>query len=175
MALLNKKHKDDYFSQAMEVEHTPVAKSSLSRKREKILRTYNDPVLPKASRIVFWSMIVITVFMIAAEIVNFTRYDGFSGPDRLFKNLTLTGLVIWTIYAIAITAMALIGMHIQKNNYYKKLADSNIELNTAAEKTRSMKAVIRLNSVYKRYLIVCLAGILIWLLTFFAVRIIFGF
>ena len=172
MSFFRKEKKDDYYAQAMKIEHTPSKKNTIEKKRNKIIATYNEPVLPKFTKILFISMFVLTGVMLAQEIVNYIRYKDIYSISRLFSNLTLTCLIIWAIYAVVLAVVSFIGMYLQARDYNKKKAESGIIDSTPEETARSKRAISKLNYIYRRYIIISAAGLVFWLIFFIVTRLV---
>lgn len=130
------------------------------KKRNSIIETWEMPIWPKLSKILFISMLILTFAMALAEIQIARRTHPF---DRtlFLQNISLTLMCIWGIYTLLITICSLAGSMNNKRAYYRKKEESGIQDSTNEEKSRSARAVRRLNAQYKIYTIISLSGLLV--------------
>ena len=140
------------------------------KKRIAILETYEQPVYPKLSRILFISMLALTAAMAAVEIRNGFFVTG-AAVSRFVSNLSTTCLTLWLLYAILLVPTCLLGMRRNRHDYESRKQASGIVDQTDHERQRSRRAVQRLNHSYLLYLAVTLGGLLIWSLFYLAVYI----
>ena len=165
MALFH--HKPDYYTEAMEIEHTPSKGSNyIENKRKSILSTYQDPLFPKLTLILFVSMLVLTLAMSAVELRNFFFYNTERGISYLLSHLSLTGLSVWGFYSAVLILICILAIRKTAKDFYHRQKLSGISDETEADKARSKRAIRRLNRTYHLYIRVSLIGLLIWLLIF---------
>ncbi len=152
----NKMNEDDQLKQ-----HEP--RPNLREKKERsMLKTYEEPVLPKLCRIIFFFMIVITIAMLLVDINAFVRYDSCSGIRHLLSNLSTTGFWSWLLFSVILLLLCIPGIKLNERKFYRKQKSSGIRCDTEEEKLRNQRAVRRLNSSYIFYIKVCAIGMVIW-------------
>ena len=153
---LNKINENDQMKQ-----HEP--RPNLREKKERsMLRTYEEPVLPKLCRIIFFFMIIITIAMLLVDINAFVRYDSHLGIRHLLTNLSTTGFLDWLVFTVILLLLCVPGIKLNERKFYQQQKNSGIEAKTENEKLRNQRAIRRLNSAYIFYIKVCVIGIIIW-------------
>ena len=145
--------------QTQGLDSQPPRSNYFKRKRESIIRTYEEPVLPKLCLILFVSMLVLTAAMLLVEVSAFIRFP--LDPGRFLNNLSITCFTIWGIYAVLLGVCCTLGMRNNAANYWKRIPEQAEQ--TEAERQRSKRAIHRLNGRYWLYLKIALAGLLVWL------------
>lgn len=149
-----------------EFEHREIKRSRLQKKLDSIVRTHDEPVLPKLCKILFISMFIITGTTLLVEI-SALRYH--LGLVHFLTNLTTTGLGAWGIYAVLLALTCAIGIWSNKANFRKKQRESGTTDRTDDDRERSARAIKRLNAAYWRYIKVCFIGFVFWLMFYLIV------
>jgi len=142
-----------------------------NRKREAIIETWKAPVWPKLSRILFVSMLLICAAMLLVEVKSAALFSPFDAR-RFLKNATTTLIWVWGIYTVLLAISCLSGSRVNRDEYYKRKADSGIVDLTDEERARSRRAVDRLNTSYMLYLRVAVIGFAVILLLYLLARLI---
>lgn len=135
------------------------------KKQNRIIRTYEEPVLPLLCKIIFWSMIVLTVSMIAVDFSFFIRYDRQAGVLHLMSNVSATGFFAWFFFSVFLIPFSLAAVKQVRKRFAK-----------AAEKpglTKISKAQSHMEAIYTRYVKVSVAGLAIWGILFFVVHVLY--
>lgn len=145
-------------------------KSRSNKKRQAIIDTWQEPVWPKLSKILFISMIVLTTAMALVEVKNALTGASFE-LRRFLSNLSVTLVWVWGIHTVLLSLCCLMGSRANRLSYERRKAESGIRDATDEERARSKRAVSRLNAVYTRYLRVALIGLAIVLLLYCVIRI----
>ena len=152
----------DELKQAQGLDGQPPRSNYFKRKRESIVRTYEEPVLPKLCLILFVSMLVLTTAMLLVEVSAFLRFQ--SDPERFLNNLSTTCFAIWGIYTALLGVCCALGMRSNAAGYWKRIPDRAGQ--TDAERQRTKRAIHRLNGRYWLYLRTAWIGLLVWLVLF---------
>lgn len=136
---------------------------SLREKKEmSMIKTYEDPVLPKLCKILFLFMLIITAAMLLVDLNAFIRYDTRLGMMHLLLNLSTTGFLSWGIFTVLLSLFSVLGISLNKWKFYRQKKSSGIEEKTEEDRQRNRRAVRRLNSSYLLYLKISLIGIAVW-------------
>ncbi len=144
-------------------EADPRGRSNYSdRKREAILHTFSEPVWPKLAKLLYYSLLVLTPALAAAEIVSFFRYSRALGLPHLLRNLSTTCFFLWCVYSFFLILACLCGMRAAAAGYWKRKQESGLADQTEEEHARSLRAVRRLYQPYQLYLRVSLTGLAVW-------------
>lgn len=155
-----------------EVDHREPKRTSAQKKRDSIIRTYEEPVLPKLAKILFISMFVITAVLLLVEINAFLRYSPALGVRQFLINLTTTGLAAWGIYSVLLAITCAVGIRLNTAAFRKKQLESGVADQTEADRQRSAKAIRRLNATYRLYLKFCFVGLVLWLAFYLVVQLV---
>lgn len=147
----------------------PKHTNSAERKRNAVIRTYEEPVLPKLARILFISLFVLTAAMVAVDLKNGLRSFEQFGLTRLLANLSKTGLIVWSIYTALIALVCGIGMGANRSVVRRKAIEGSTGVWSKEDRARCARSARRLNKPYRRYLLCSLAGAAVWLLFYLAV------
>ena len=138
----------------------------LSKKEESIIRTHDDPVLPKLTKILFWLMVILLAAMLLVDINAFIRYDHALGPAHLFYNVAVTGFFEWLILSVFLLPLSLLGCRENRRNFYRQKKESGIVSTTEREIARDRRAVRTLNETYLFYIRVSGIGLGVWFVLF---------
>lgn len=150
-------------NQSDRAELEPNAKqSSYSKKIVGIINTYQNPVLPALCRIIFWMMFILTGVMLLVDINAFFRYTAYRGKVYLFYNICMTGFWGWSMFAVFLVPLCLLGIRQSKKRYVNRKKKAGISDKTKEETERSQRALRRLNNSYYLYIRVTVIGILWW-------------
>lgn len=90
MALLDNRDKDDKNK----------AKSIMEKRRDKIIKTMDEPVLPKFCHVSFWCMVVCTAVVIITDIVTYFRFGVRHGLAHLLGNASFSAFFTWLVFAL---------------------------------------------------------------------------
>lgn len=142
-----------------------------NKKRESIIETWKAPIWPKLGRILFVSMIALSAATLLVEVKSAMLSSPFD-VRHFLKNATTTLIWVWGIYAVLLAACCLAGSRVNREEYYKRKADSGIVDSTDEEKARSRRAVDRLNASYILYLRIAVIGLAAVVLLFLIARLI---
>lgn len=142
----------------------------VERIRKKAINTYEFPVYPKLSMILLLSMIVLTVAITAVDVRNELLYASPFSLHHLLTNASVSALFLWSIYSLLLVPVCLLGMRCNARSYEKRKRLSGIIDQTDEERSRSRRAVRRLNASFRLELIIALAGLLVFALLYAAVR-----
>lgn len=137
--------------------------NSVERKRRAIIRTYEEPVLPKLAKVLFISMFVLTAVMIAVDLKNGLLYIKQLGLARLLGNLSQTGLFIWIIYSVLLALICVIGMRFNIVVIRRKACEGSSGVWSKEDHVRCIRAAHRLNAPYRKYLLCSVLGTVVWL------------
>lgn len=137
------------------------------KKQNRIIRTYEEPVLPLLCRIIFWSMLVLTASMIAVDISFFIRYDRQAGLSHLLFNVSATGFFAWFFFSVFLIPFSLAAVKQVQKRFKKTVGKSG---STGGGKA---KAQSHMEAVYTRYVKISAAGLVIWGLLFLVVRVLY--
>lgn len=159
-------------SQGLDDDQPPCG-NLLLRKSDTIVRAYEEPVLPKLGKILFFSMLIFTLVMVFTEISTYLRYSSHLGLGHLLSNVSITGLGMWGIYSILLLPVCILGCHNNAQSFRNRQRQSNTEDQTEQDRARSAQAIRRLNLSYLRYLAVSFNGLAFWIALFLLVHIIF--
>lgn len=143
--------------------------NSVERKRRAIIRTYEEPALPKLAAILFISMFVLTAVMVAVDLKNGLLYIEQLGVARLLGNLSQTGLIIWVIYTILIAPVCVIGMRKNIAVVRRKAREGSSNVWSEEDHARCARTARRLNAPYRKYLLCSALGTVVWLFFHIAV------
>ncbi len=136
------------------------------KKETAMLRTYEEPVLPRLCRIIFIFMPVITAAMLLVDLKAFFLPGSRLGILRLLSNLSTTGFLSWLVFTGILFPLCVLGIVKNRKAFYRRKKDSGIDLTSDESRLRCEQAVRRLNSAYRFYLKFCLAGSVIWGISF---------
>lgn len=151
--------------QLKEANTAPTHGGYSERKRKSMLRTYSQPVYPRLSIVLLVCMLVLTCALTAAEALR-----SLPNTEMLLRNVSVTGFGIWSLYAVPLILVSLLGMRSNAKRFYQRQLASGVSAQSEDERRRDRRAIQRLNRGYVRYLLLCLAGILAWGVFFLAVR-----
>lgn len=142
------------------------SRDRVRRKEKSIMKTWEEPVLPKLCKIVFWGMQIIIAAMLLVDINAFIRYDSYLGILHLYRNICMTGFLGWIIYSILILPLCVITMKQTEKKFWKQKQESGIEEKTEEDRARNRRALTRLNRNYLQYIKINIVGLCIWLLLY---------
>ncbi len=157
----------DMEQQIKDANTAPSHKNYSDRKRNAMLKLYTQPLWPRLALVLFVCLLALTAALTIAEFFH-SRF--LSEAGALLQNLSATGLGIWSLYAIPLILVCILGMCFNRKRFYRQQAESEIFAQTEAERRRDRRAIRRLNRGYIGYICVSLLGILIWGILFLAVR-----
>lgn len=130
--------------------------------------TWEQPLWPKLSRILFISLLVLSAAMLLVELKNALLPPVFD-LRRFLRSLSLTLLSLWGVYSLLLALCCGLGCRANRRSYEKRKADSGIVDQNEEDRARSRRAVRRLNRDYLLYLRICGIGLaalgLLWLLS----------
>lgn len=132
------------------------------------MRTYEEPVLPKLAKILFISMIVLTVVMIAVDLKNGLLYIEQFGLVRILGNLSQTAMTIWLICTILIALVCGIGMRRNIVVVRCKALEGTSGVLSNEDVSRCSRSAYHLNKPYRVYLSCCLIGAAAWIIFYAA-------
>jgi hypothetical protein len=144
--------------------------TSTQRKRETIVRTYQEPVLPKLAKILFISMLVLTAVMAAVDLKNGLLHLSQMGWLWLLRNVSQTGLTVWLAYTVVLAVTCALGMRQNVRVTRRKAREGDPESWTREDAARCARAARRLNRPYRIYLLCAVIGVAVWLSLFAAAR-----
>lgn len=124
------------------------------KKQNRIIRTYEEPVLPLLCRIIFWSMLVLTASMIAVDISFFIRYDRQAGIVHLLSNVSATGFFAWFFFSVFLIPSSLAAVKQVQKRFKKTAGKSGL--------SGISKAQSHMEAVYIKYVKISAAGLVIW-------------
>lgn len=136
--------------------------NSAQKKADSIIKIYNDPILPPLCRILFIGMLLVTAAMLIVDFNNFRLYGSDAGILSLLSNLAVTGFGGIAFFSVFLIPLSSIGTYQNKKRFWKSKAQIGITSADADTKARYSRALHRLNRPYKRYLIVCITGCLLF-------------
>lgn len=146
-------------------------KSYVDKRHEKILAIWADPVWSKLSTTLIISMMVLTIAMSLTELSSWLPYASSLGTAHLLTNLATTGLWIWGIHCLLLIPVCLMGCRYNRNDFNRSKAFGGSVDTTDAQRARSRRAIVKLNAIYRRYILIGLIGLGTWLLFFLCTRI----
>lgn len=139
------------------------AGNGMSKKQKRIIRTWEEPVLPALCRILFWFMILLTGSMALVDISSFVRYGSHYGIGRLFQNLFTTGFVSWMLFSVLLIPLSYMGIRQIRRRFLQ------ISGSAGEEKSRVpgadvpvSKAQRHMEEVFTGYQRFCVAGLAVW-------------
>lgn len=148
---------------------TEVTRSNAVVKKENsIIKTYEQPVLPALTRIIFWLMLILMLAMLLVDINAFARYDAHLGVAHLIYNISVTGFWGWMFFSIILVSLSELGMNQNRKMFWKRKGESKKSPQDENTKARNERALKRLNRVYMRYIKVSLTGLGIWAIVYIA-------
>ena len=147
----------------------PPRSNRVQKKRDAIVRTCQEPVLPRLGKILFFSMLLLTALMLVAEVSTYLRYSSHLGVEHILSNLSVTGTGIWGLYTALLLPVCIAGCLANAKRFRGRQQESGTEDHTEEDRARSARAIRRLNRSFLRYLAVSLAGLVLWGLFFLAV------
>lgn len=136
------------------------------KKQNRIIRTYEEPVLPLLCKIIFWSMLVLTVSMIAVDISFFIRYDRQAGVLHLMSNVSTTGFMAWLFFSVFLIPFSLAVVKQVRRRFEKTAGRSAL--------SGISKAQSHMEAVYFTYVKVSAIGLAVWGIFFFVVHVFFS-
>lgn len=143
----------------------PIHTDYVSKKEKAMLRTYEEPILPKLCTIICRCMILLTICMILVDINAFIRYNAYLKISHLFSNISTTGFIAWLLFSCLLIPLSYGSIWQIKKRYWKRVndtADANASVQTDDSKAQSKRALKRLTQPFIRYITVCFAGIIIF-------------
>lgn len=153
--------------QLKETKAAPSHKNYSDRKRNAMLKLHAQPLYPRLAIVLLVCLLVLTCVLTVAEIFH-SRI--LLEPGVLLRNVVTTGLGIWSLYAIPLIPVCILGMRFNRKRFYQKQTESGIQSETDAERQRDRRAIRRLNRTYVGYIALSLAGILLWGIFFLIAR-----
>lgn len=144
-------------------------KSRSNKKRQAIIDTWQQPVWPKLTKILFISMLVLSVAMALVEVKNALIGAAFE-PRRFLFNLSMTLIWVWGVHAVLLAICSAIGAFFNRRSYEKRKAESGIQDTTDEERARSKRAVRRLNATYIMYVRVAVIGLAVFTVLYLLTR-----
>lgn len=171
MSLLEKQDENQQFQDKFkDTSSVPKNTSSLKRKRESIVRTYEEPVLPKVAKILFISMIILTFVAVWVDLKNGIPYVAQSGLLALLENIGQSALTMWGLYTVLLVIICGIGMLQNRTAVRRKAMEGCANAWTKEDDARCARAIRRLNATYRSYLFCGLIGTVCLLLFWGAIR-----
>lgn len=171
MSFLKKQNENQQFQDKFkDTSGVPKNTSSLKRKRESIVRTYEEPVLPKVAKILFISMIVLTLAVVAVDLRNGVPYIAQSGLLPILENAGQSALTMWGVYTLLLGAVCGIGMLQNRATVRRKAMEGCSGQWTKEDDTRCARSTRRLNATYRLYLFCGLLGTVLFFLFFGIIR-----
>lgn len=172
MNFLKKQTERQEFQEQFRSDTSGVPKhaGSMNHRREHMIRTYEETVLPKLTRILFLCMLILTAAAAAVDLKTGIPYLAQMGSARFLHNLSQTVLIMWSCWAAVLVPVCVIGMAQNRSAVRKKAREACPGAWTPEEDARCVRAARRLNRPYHFYLIFSLAGVCVLLLFFAAVR-----
>lgn len=142
---------------------TEVTRSNAVIKKENaIIKTYEQPVLPALTRIIFWLMLILIAAMLLVDINAFVRYDNHLGIGHMIRNISVTGFGGWLFFSFILVPLSLLGMYQNRKAFRKRKEESGIVEQDDRTKDRDKRALNRLNRTYLHYIKASAAGVAIW-------------
>ncbi|MFT4007514.1 MAG: hypothetical protein QM683_18540 [Lacrimispora sp.] len=139
--------------------------SNYIEKKQEIIRTYEEPVLPKMCRVIFWCMIILTAGMILVDINAFIRYDAYLGSFHLFYNISTTGFFSWLLFSVLLVPMSYGSIRQTSKRFWKRVNNAEKDgtgNQIESNKARSERALKKLTHPFMRYMGICFSGIIFW-------------
>jgi len=128
-------------------------------KQQAIIDTWQQPILPKLSKILFISMLALSLATTLVEVKH--AMMSISHPiHQLGANLSVTLLYLWSIYSVLLISCSLLGSFANFHSYKKRKAESGIQDISDEDRLRSKRAIIRMNAAYLFYIKVCVIGLI---------------
>ena len=158
--------RSDWYQELLDKQKKPEQDDFTARKRASLLRTYEEPVLPKLARILFISMPVLPLATVLVDVSADLR-DGVGGAAHLMLCASATGLTVWAVYTALIVLTSLLGIRSNISGFYKRRQDGG-DSAFGEDIQRDRRAIRRLNAPYRRYIIICLSGTAAWLIFYAA-------
>jgi hypothetical protein len=128
---------------------------SIEKKEEAIIAIYEEPLVPKLCRIIYWCMLIITASMILVDINGFIRYDSYLGYSHLFYNISTTGFLNWALFSVLLIILSYIAIRQTQKQFWKRL-------NKTLADGRSQRALKKLTHPITRYINICWVGTVFW-------------
>lgn len=144
-------------------------KSRSNKKRQAIIDTWQQPVWPKLTKILFVSMLVLSVAMALVELKNALIAASFDLRHFLL-NLSTTLIWVWGIHTVLLALCCGVGAYFNRRSYERRKAESGIVDATDEERTRSKRAVRRLNATYIMYMRVAVVGLAVFTVLYLLTR-----
>lgn len=153
--------------QLNETKAAPSHKNYSDRKRNAMLKLHAQPLYPRLAIVLLVCMLILTCVLTVAEIFHSrTLWE----PGSLLRNVATTGLGIWSLYAVPLLLVCILGMRFNRKRFYQKQTESGTQSETESERQRDRRAIRRLNRTYISYIVLSLAGILFWGFLFLIAR-----
>lgn len=152
--------------QLNEAKAAPSHKNYSDRKRNAMLKLHAQPLYPRLAIVLLVCMLVLTCVLTIAE----TFHSRILELSVLLKNIATTGLGIWSLYAVPLILVCILGMRFNRKRFYQKQTESGTQSETDAEHQRDRRAIRRLNRTYIGYIALSLAGIFLWGILFLIAR-----
>lgn len=148
----------------------PSLKTSYSeKKRSSIIRTYDEPVLPKLCYIFWYGMFLITISMLLVDANAFIRYDFALGWKHLYINLVTTGFSSWIFFTSILVPISVITILQNTKRYLKRTNIPSLSLIQEMDITKyqQIKTSLYKQSKFYRHIIkICLFGSILWGISF---------
>ena len=171
MSFLKKQNENRQFQDKFkDTSGVPKNTSSLKHKRESIVRTYEEPVLPKVAKILFISMIVLTLAVVAVDLRNGVPYIVQSGLLPILENAGQSALMMWGVYTLLLVVICGIGMLQNRATVRRKTAEGCSGKWTKEDDSRCVRSTRRLNATYRLYLFCSLFGTVFFCLFYGAIH-----
>ena len=130
--------------------------NSVQKKEQSIIRTFEQPVLPRLTKIVFWVMIILTAAMVLVDINAYARYDFYLGLKHLFLNIFVTG------FSIIVVLLCWLGIRQNRRHFWKRKEENGVVEQDEQSLARDRRALRKLNQVYFFYIKICCGGVGAW-------------
>ena len=138
-------------------------------KQNRIIRTYEEPVLPLLCRIIFWSMILLTASMIAVDVSFFIRFDMQEGALHLLTNVAVTGFFAWLFFSAVLIPCSLAAVRQVRGRFMRRTAGDGVKMPGGSGKPAASKAQAHMEAVYFRYVKIAVGGLGAWGIFFGAI------
>ncbi|EEQ57342.1 hypothetical protein CBFG_01052 [Clostridiales bacterium 1_7_47FAA] len=142
-------------------------------KQNRIIRTYEEPVLPLLCRIIFWSMILLTASMIAVDVSFFIRFDMQESVLHLLSNVAVTGFFAWLFFSAVLIPCSLAAVRQVRGRFMRRTAGDGVKMpggsGNGSGKPAASKAQAHMEAVYFRYVKIAVGGLGAWGIFFGAI------
>ena len=145
-------HTEDSIYERAAFDSPANQKSRSNKKRQAIINTWQQPVWPNLTKILFISMIALSVAMAMVEVKNALLGTSFDFR-RFLSNLSVTLLYVWGIYTVLLVFCCLMGSRVNKRSYYKRKAESGISDTQLYKQAGNSIVVGVLEKIFKNLLV----------------------